>query len=351
MRKDSCMKVSDAVFRKHVYGRQVKHTLQPLSDFDPRPTEYHGTAPQLLKEFLLKVKGKGLGVSLIHDKEVRVWREADIQGPSATAHAEIPSKTELAERVSSFKKSLSLTSEQIRELERNTKEQHESSLWFSARRYRLTASIFGRIYQMLPTTHPDSLVKQLLQSNQFSTKATEWGKKNEPVALEKYKDHQMKSGHNDLIISKAGFVVCEDQPFLGASPDSYVFDPSCVKQFGLAEVKCPYKYRELAPEDAAKEADFCCTLLTQTDGTVTVVLKQNHAYYCQVQGQLAITNRKWCDFVVFTNKGLSVERINYDSEFWENKLLPKLTLFYDKCFCPSIVSPVHLLGMKVHDLR
>ena len=55
--------------------------------------------------------------------------------------------------------------------------------------------------------------------------------------------------------------------------------------------------------------------------------------------------------VVYTKKGISVEWIEHDKEFWEKELLPKLTSFYDGCVCPSIVSPVHLLGMKVHDLR
>ena len=118
-------------------------------------------------------------------------------------------------------------------------------------------------------------------------------------------------------------------------------------QFGLAEIKCPYKYHEIAPADASKEADFCCSL----DGTNTVKLKCNSAYlYSQVQGQPGITERKWCD-IIFTKKGISVERILYDADFWENNLLPKLTVFYDKRLCPSILSPIHLHGRKVHDLR
>lgn len=59
------MMVSDSVLHKHVYGHQIKHKLQSLNDFDPRPAEYRGTAPQLLQQFLNKVKGKRLGVSLL----------------------------------------------------------------------------------------------------------------------------------------------------------------------------------------------------------------------------------------------------------------------------------------------
>ena len=66
---------------------------------------------------------------------------------------------------------------------------------------------------------------------------------------------------------------------------------------------------------------------------------------------MAITERTWCDFVVYTEKGISVERIKYDSEFWNQDLLPKLTEFYDNCLAPEIVCPVHVLGIPVRNLK
>lgn len=41
-------------------------------------------------------------------------------------------------------------------------------------------------------------------------------------------------------------------------------------------------------------------------------LNTNHEYYAQVQGQLAITGAAWCDFVVKTFKGMSIQRITFD---------------------------------------
>ncbi|KAL5493881.1 hypothetical protein EMCRGX_G015116 [Ephydatia muelleri] len=196
----------------------------------------------------------------------------------------------------------------------------------------------------------NSLVKQLLHQKGFSTQATIWGKENEDIALEKYMEYKKKCGNNDLITCKAGFVICEKQPFLVASPDAYLFDPSGTDPYGLIEIKCPFKYCDLYPEEASRQTDFFCTL-SMKDGRQIVELKHNHPYFAQVQGQLAITERSWCDFVVYTKKGISVERIQYSQEFWRNTLLPKLIDFYDNCLCPSIVAPIHLLGMKVHDLR
>ena len=66
---------------------------------------------------------------------------------------------------------------------------------------------------------------------------------------------------------------------------------------------------------------------------------------------MGVTKRNWCDFIVYTEKGISVECISFDSEFWGKELVPKLTEFFNTCLAPEIVSPVHTLGLHVRDLR
>lgn len=87
-----------------------------------------------------------------------------------------------------------------------------------------------------------------------------------------------------------------------------------------------------------------------SSGEQHLKLKPTHIYYSQIQGQMAITERSWCDFVIYTEKGISVERIPFDAEFWNNKLLPKLIDFFDNCLAPEIVSPVNALGIPVRNL-
>ena len=65
---------------------------------------------------------------------------------------------------------------------------------------------------------------------------------------------------------------------------------------------------------------------------------------------MAVGQRAWCDFVIYTTKGLSIERIKFDREYWTNTLLPKLEAFYDNCNAPELVSPVHTLGLPLCDL-
>lgn len=66
--------------------------------------------------------------------------------------------------------------------------------------------------------------------------------------------------------------------------------------------KCPYKYSDVLPANAARNA----VQFPSKGGYISN--NSTYVYYSQVQGQIAITQRKWCDFVIFTNKGVSVER-------------------------------------------
>lgn len=43
-------------------------------------------------------------------------------------------------------------------------------------------------------------------------------------------------------------------------------------------------------------------------------LKSQHSYYWQVQGQLLITGMVWCDFVVFAEDDMLIQRIYQDNE-------------------------------------
>ena len=49
------------------------------------------------------------------------------------------------------------------------------------------------------------------------------------------------TGIDGLTVGPCGFLVCEQYPFLGATPDGTVYDPTNLEQpFGFLEVKCPY---------------------------------------------------------------------------------------------------------------
>ena len=249
--------------------------------------------------------------------------------------------------ISAFKKTLEVTAEKAREIERNTRDQRKSPLWYVNRRYRITSSVFGSVLSRKPDTPPSSLVLRIVQPKMFSTPATAYGIEKEESAVQEYVSYQHSHGHQDLMVTPSGVIINPAHPFLGASPDGAVYDPSNHKEpYGYLEVKCPFSVKSLTPVQACDRSGFCCRL----SNTGHLELKQSHQYYAQVQGQMAIGERPWCDFIIYTLKGISVQRITFNQSYWKDKLLPKLTAFYDNCVAPELVSPVHSLGLPIRDL-
>lgn len=179
--------------------------------------------------------------------------------------------------------------------------QQRSSDWFSARWGVATASRFADVMAKGRNGQPLASYKNYLaelvierltepptEDTGYKSGAMEWGIENEPVALLAY---ELETGNQ---VSSAFF---EKHPTLeaGASPDGYVGDD------GLIEIKCPNSATHLE------------TLKNQE------IPKQ---YYAQVQGQLWITGRKWCDFVSYdprypANAQIFITRIERDNDYIE----------------------------------
>lgn len=113
-------------------------------------------------------------------------------------------------------------------------------------------------------------------------------------------------------------------PILGASPDGKVIDSGCTEQYGLVEVKCPATKFNVTPLDACSDPGFFLEKINENP-----TLKRNHNYYAQVQGQLGITQLPWCDFVVYTSKGISIERIPFEDQYWTNMKIKLKSFYFD----------------------
>ena len=145
-------------------------------------------------------------------------------------------------------------------------------------------------------------------------------------------------------------VCCLQDGWLGASPDGLVYDPSSEEPHGLLESKCPAQVSEVTVDElCTKKPSF---FLQKCDGKYK--LKQRHEYYFQIQGQMHITKRKWCDFVVWnpqaTNK-LIIDRIHYDPYFWDVSVYPKLKQFYLGSMLPELASPRYPSTRSVRETR
>lgn len=197
------------------------------------------------------------------------------------------------------------------ELEKKTREQADCSIWIQARKQRLTASNFHKVLARKAKV-TDKFLENLFSPKAFSAPAVDYGKRHENTAKAQYLK-KFPSRH----LHKCGLVVNNQFPFLGASPDGKVCDSG---HSGIIEIKCPFKSRNSTILEACELQGFCL------GATPTVHLKTNHPFYAQVQGQLMITGCDFCDFIVFTQKDLHVQRIAPDMPFMTS-MLQTLSVF------------------------
>ena len=181
---------------------------------------------------------------------------------SSTTHTpELPDDATLNRSITEFIKSLEINEAEARQIERNTIEQRNSPYWFEVRQFRITSSVFGTVFCQKSDTPPDKLVLRILRRDSFTSQPIKWGIANESVAIVAYKKQQQENGHLDLTVCKAGFIVFTRYPYLGATPDGTVYDPSSpTEPYGFLEVKCPYTQRNVTPIEACSSPGFCCNV-------------------------------------------------------------------------------------------
>jgi putative phage-type endonuclease len=181
--------------------------------------------------------------------------------------------------------------------------------WFAQRWGLATASKFNDVLAKTKSGYSASrknymaqlLIERLTppptEDNGWKSEAMSFGIDNEPVARLAY---ELETGNTVV----EAFFEKHKTLQAGASPDGYVNDD------GLVEIKVP---------NLATHLD---TLRNQEVPT---------QYIAQVQGQLWITGREWCDFVSYTpylenDAQLFIKRVKRDTKFISN-LTQELKLF------------------------
>lgn len=223
-----------------------------------------------------------------------------------------------------------LSSAEVEAIETATRGQADKDSWHTERRERLTASCFGKAAKCVRSC--ESILKTMLYvppPNRLP--AFVYGRKKENVAVEKYVKVMEEGGGRNVVVNQCGVFIHAGLSYLGASPDRLVTDPNETPQLGVLEVKCPKSMKNYTISEACGKKTFCCK---QTDGKV--YLKKNHEYFYQIQGQMFITNRQWCDFVVYTKKDIHIERVMFDATFWD-LALKKLQHFVRFALVPELI--------------
>ena len=97
-------------------------------------------------------------------------------------------------------------------------------------------------------------------------------------------------------------------PHLGATPDGIVQYDCCGKE--LIEIKCPFEHRNKHPHSIDDHSFY-----VKKDESMH--LSKDYDYLYQVQGQLAICNLEFCDFIRWTPLGMHCKRIILDQTFFD----------------------------------
>lgn len=162
-----------------------------------------------------------------------------------------------------------------------TEHKQGSSGWHAQRVGMITSSRASAILGRSKYARPDDIMREMVrghfnkESETLDNVAMKWGRDHERQAVYQYEE---KTGN--FVIS-TGFVKAPYLDYLGGSPDGLIDDE------GIIEVKCPF-YRQRI--DIAKEP----------------------TYFDQVQLLLNVTQRIWCDFIVWKPSGLDVQRVDLD---------------------------------------
>jgi putative phage-type endonuclease len=169
--------------------------------------------------------------------------------------------------------------------------------WLSERAGCATASRFADVLATIKTGEAASrrgyrmqLVTERLTGNPvtgYTNAAMMWGTEQEPFAREAY---EAESG---AMVMQTGFIKHSAIPWCGASPDGFI------DADGLVEIKCPESTTHLEWMEGGK-------------------VPAKHVP--QIQGQMWVTGRTWCDFVSYDprfppNLQLFIVRINRDEDY------------------------------------
>ncbi|WP_104658044.1 lambda exonuclease family protein [Ralstonia insidiosa] len=168
--------------------------------------------------------------------------------------------------------------------------------WYAARLGRATASNFGKVLAKIKTgeaadrrNYRAQLVIERLTGNRqegYSNAAMQWGTEQEPFARIAY------MADRGVDVQEIGFIQHETL-MAGCSPDGLIGAD------GLIEIKCP------------------------VSATHIETLKTQHMpleHMPQVQGQMWIAGREWCDFVSYDPRmpeklQMFVQRIPRDEQY------------------------------------
>lgn len=223
-----------------------------------------------------------------------------------------------------------ITPDERRRIEEKTREQANNVHWHLARKQRITASRFHNASHLTQRGY-EGFRKSILNPTPIADNVyMKWGRDHEDTAIQDWL-YDARSEHVNLEYKSCGIFIDKEKPIFGASPDGLIECDCCGK--GVLEVKCPYKYRGLKVENAAKLENRKWYLAY--DANEQLIVNKDHPVYSQIQGQMKITERSYGYVIIWTTKNYKAIRVDYD-EYFCNEMFDKMSHVYETVILPHI---------------
>ena len=209
-----------------------------------------------------------------------------------------------------------------------TKAQSSSMTWFEQRIGHVSSFVVHRVLHTSIEKPSTSLLMQICNPSTapINTPPILWGRQQEQVVLKEY-SQIVSPEHHKFSITKTGFLIDQEHPFIGVSADSISTCECHGKR--VVEVKCPYKHRDNTYQDFI--ADPNCCIYDRNK------LKLSHPYYSQVQLQMYVHDVSNCDCVVWATNFLVVCHVNRDNVFIKN-MISQTKSFFVMCILPELLT-------------
>lgn len=171
--------------------------------------------------------------------------------------------------------------------------------------------------------------------------------------------HLCEESEEKPLLTTVGIAIFKENPIYRASNDSLVYDPREKDPYGCGEYKCAQSmYPQFRPFKGGESIS-----LELFESEVTVTLEENpsvscysrsplsaynptkiyDSHYAQMQFQMAVTGRSWCDYVVgcFQEKIVHFQRVRFNEKYWRklDRQLQRNLRSLRKTICEKIYLP------------
>lgn len=251
-------------------------------------------------------------------------------------HVAVPTEWGLLEKEVEYFETIRVSEADSFQIEKETILQSRCVKWHDIRKQRITSSNAHKV--LIRKRNFQSLANQILNPKleselpQVTKDAFKHGRTYEPVARKQYEEYLKYNLKHDASVRETGIVIQPNFFWLAASPDGLVTDKT-EDATGLLEIKCPKSRKNSSPDELINDDKFYVSLV---DGKPELKKDHLNGYYSQIQMAMGLSGAPFCDFIVYTFKGLIITRTPFNNVYFIN-LIQKLNNFYKKYLLPKVI--------------